>query len=105
METNSTVPRSIDPVSPEQLRIEWKDGVVTTYDARQLRLACPCAQCVEEWTGRQLLQPDRVAADISLRNTDLVGRYGVTFLWSDGHQSGIYTHDHLRSLCCNHDYH
>ncbi len=36
--------------------------------------------------------------DISLRNTDLVGRYALTFVWSDGHQTGIFSFDYLRQL-------
>jgi len=68
------------------------------YRARQLRLACPCAQCVEEWTGKKLLREEQVPRDISLRSTDLVGRYALTFVWSDGHQTGIFSFDYLRQL-------
>ena len=98
MPPNSIAPKSIEPVSPDELRIEWKDGAVSFYRARQLRLACPCAQCVEEWTGRKLLEEGQVSADISIRNTDLVGRYALTFVWSDGHQTGIFSFDYLRQL-------
>lgn len=39
-----------------------------------------------------------MSEDISLRNTDLVGRYALTFVWSDGHQTGIFSFDYLRQL-------
>ena len=98
MPPNSVDPRTIDPVSPAKLRIEWKDDAVSFYRARQLRLACPCAQCVEEWTGKKLLKEEQVPEDISLRNTELVGRYALNFVWSDGHQTGIFSFDYLRKL-------
>ena len=98
MTANSVGPKSIEPVSPDELRIEWKDRAVSFYRARQLRLACPCAKCVEEWTGKKLLREEQVAADISLRNTELVGRYALSFVWSDGHQTGIFSFDYLRKL-------
>ncbi|MFB3073931.1 MAG: gamma-butyrobetaine hydroxylase-like domain-containing protein [Candidatus Methylomirabilales bacterium] len=28
-----------------------------------------------------------------------VGRYALSFTWSDGHSTGIYSFDFLRSLC------
>jgi hypothetical protein len=28
-----------------------------------------------------------------------VGNYALSFAWSDGHQTGIYTFGHLRDLC------
>ncbi len=30
---------------------------------------------------------------------ELVGRYAVQIFWNDGHSTGIYTFDYLRSLC------
>ncbi len=98
MRTNSVDPKSVEPISPAEVKIEWKDGAVSFYQARQLRLACPCAQCVEEWTGKNLLKKEQVAKDINLRNTELVGRYALNFVWSDGHQTGIFSFDYLRKL-------
>lgn len=91
-------PKKIDPVSPLEVQIRWQDGVLSSYGARQLRLACPCAQCIEEWSGKALLVPATVAADIELRGLDLVGRYGLSFQWSDGHRTGIFTFELLRKL-------
>ena len=28
-----------------------------------------------------------------------VGNYAIRINWSDGHNSGIYSYDHLRSIC------
>jgi DUF971 family protein len=64
-----------------------------------LRLACPCAACVEEMTGRRLLQPGAVPADIRPQSLALVGAYGLRINWSDGHDTGIYTFELLQALC------
>ena len=92
------VPKNAHLTSPLTFRIEWKDGVVSDYAARDLRLACPCASCVDEGTGRPLLDPRTVKADILLLGAELVGRYGLTFMWSDGHKTGIFTWPRLREL-------
>ncbi len=77
----------------------WSDGHESVYDARYLRLNCSCAECVEEWTNRPLLDPVSVPADIRPEDHLLVGRYAVQLLWSDTHSTGIYPFDLLRALC------
>jgi ATP-binding protein involved in chromosome partitioning len=79
------------------LRVEWTSGAEPLeYPARELRLACPCAECVEEMTGRPLLDPATVPADVRPVQLALVGAYGLKVTWSDGHSTGIYTWDRLR---------
>jgi len=91
-------PKSINTTETDELEIVWKDDAVSRYSPRQLRLACPCAQCVEEWTGQRLLDPGTVSENILLLNTDLVGRYALTFKWSDFHETGIFSFEMLRKL-------
>ncbi len=91
-------PKKIDILDSDELQIVWQDEVVTRYTPRQLRLACPCAQCVEEWTGRKVLDPDSVAEDILLLNVDMVGRYALNFKWSDFHDTGIFTFELMREI-------
>ncbi|MBL8750889.1 MAG: DUF971 domain-containing protein [Planctomycetes bacterium] len=91
-------PKKADLVSPFTFRIEWKDGAVTDLGARSLRLACPCASCIEEGTGRPLLDPATVPPDILILGSELVGRYGLSFQWSDGHRTGIFAWPRLRNL-------
>jgi ATP-binding protein involved in chromosome partitioning len=93
-----SVPKAADLVSPFLLRIRWKDGAVTEHPARALRLACPCASCIEEGSGRPLLDPATVAQDILLLAVELVGRYALSFVWSDGHKTGIFAFPLLRRL-------
>lgn len=80
------------------LRIRWKDGETSEYPPRYLRLCCPCAGCVEEMTGRPLLDPARVPLDVHPREVRYVGEYALAFAWSDGHDTGIYPWSYLRDI-------
>ena len=92
-------PTEISQESNTQLRITWADGRVCNYDSPALRRACPCAQCVDEWTGERTLKPEAVSSEIEIGDLTIVGRYALNFVWSDGHQTGIYSFDYLRNLC------
>ncbi len=81
-----------------RLRIVWEDGAVHEHEPRSLRIACPCAGCVDELTGAALLLPERVPQDVYPLEIRYVGRYALTFVWSDGHRTGIYPWDLLRRL-------
>jgi DUF971 family protein len=82
------------------VEIQWEqDGHTGFFPARALRLACPCAGCVEEMTGKPLLDPVTVPADVRPLRLGLVGAYGLRVDWSDGHGTGIYTFAHLRAVC------
>jgi DUF971 family protein len=79
--------------------IEWTAEHRALYPARELRLACPCAGCVDEMSGRALLNPATVPADVRPVSLALVGAYGLGVQWSDGHGTGIYTFQRLLSVC------
>ena len=82
------------------LLIEWDAaGHQALYPAWELRLACPCAACVDEMSGRALLDATSVAADIRPMSVALVGAYGLGVQWSDGHGTGIYTFQRLLAAC------
>ena len=68
------------------------------YPSRMLRLACPCAACVDERTGAGRLDPASVPADVQPLRISGVGRYGIQIHWSDGHDTGIYPFRRLREL-------
>ena len=80
--------------------IEWDTaGHDAWFPAPALRLACPCAACIDEMSGRPLLDPARVADDIRPVSVALVGAYGIRIEWSDGHGTGIYTFQALLASC------
>ena len=82
------------------LLVEWDEGGhQALYPARALRLDCPCAECVEEMTGRPLLDPASVSLRTRPMSVELVGGYGIQIQWSDGHGAGIYPFERLRRAC------
>ena len=93
-----TIPADIRQDGPRSLAITWGDGHRSVYDVRDLRLACGCAVCVDEWTGEDRLDPGSVPEDVAPRSLEPVGRYAIQIDWSDGHQSGIYPFERLRGL-------
>ena len=77
----------------------WEDEHETVVPARELRLRCKCAQCVDEWTRQPILDPATVPASVVASGIEIVGNYGMTVQWSDGHFLGIYTFRDLREAC------
>ncbi len=83
---------------PRTLSILWEDGHRDDFDVRDLRLACHCALCIEEMSGRPLLDPKTIRSDVRPREIMSIGNYAIHFNWSDGHNSGIYSFNGLRAL-------
>lgn len=96
--TPATTPTAIGQKDARTLAITWADGATSALDVRRLRLACACAQCVDEWSGAGRLDPQTVPADIRPLRIETVGRYALQIEWSDGHSSGIYPFRRLRAL-------
>lgn len=80
-----------------RLRLTWADGHSAELDYDYLRGWCPCAGCQGHSGLRIVYQPPKKPVD--LQRIEPVGNYALSFLWSDGHGTGIYKFDYLRSLC------
>ena len=93
------VPLEIGRSGAADVKILWHDRHESVYPARALRLACPCAGCVDEVTGEKRLVDGSVPVDVHPLNIQVVGRYAVAIRWSDGHDTGIYTFERLRQQC------
>jgi DUF971 family protein len=95
-----STPARIEPTEDgARLRIVWEDGHVSEYEPRYLRVNCRCAGCIDERTGRPLLDAARVSGDIYPLAIRYVGQYALRFEWSDSHTTGIYPFELLRDLC------
>jgi DUF971 family protein len=85
-----------------ELAIKWEDGAESFISLEKLRRACPCAGCMGERDimGQLHKGPDRPLSPRSFQLTrlQLVGGYGVMPVWADGHSSGIFSFDYLKSL-------
>lgn len=94
-------PREIKQIDDSSLRIVWSDDRDCVFSAAELRRVCPCAQCVNEWTGERMLKPQGISDELEIKDVSVVGRYALNFRWSDGHETGIYSFRYLRELCEN----
>ncbi len=91
-------PTQIIEESDSQVSIKWSDDSETKYSAAELRRSCPCATCVNEWTGEKILRSESIADDLSFGHISIVGRYALNFHFSDGHDTGIFSFKYLRDL-------
>lgn len=93
----------IEPVqiieeSDREVSIKWSDDTETRFSAARLRRSCPCATCVNEWTGEKILKAESVPDDVSFSSISIVGRYALNFHFSDRHDTGIFSFQYLRQL-------
>ena len=88
------------------LFVDWNDGHSSNIDFGLLRAACPCATCRGGHENMKQ-EPDNGMFEMNLPESsmtrlgkvDMVGSYGLTIHWEDGHSYGIYTWLYLRALC------
>jgi DUF971 family protein len=92
-------PSIVKRVTPHQTDIEWNDGHNSSYPSWYLREQCPCAQCVEEFSGIRRIPEGSIPSTLERTDVQPVGNYALSFKWSDGHETGIYTFDFLRRIC------
>lgn len=88
--------------------IRWQDGHESVYGFDLLRKDCPCALCNDQRSKQSpsaslsltvLSGPVLKTGEIQVTEVKPVGRYAINFVWSDGHDSGIYSYTFLREAC------
>jgi len=84
-----------------RLTIEFSDGFSADYNLEHLRGYCPCAHC--QGHGGQMLEfnPLRWEKQIKISDVSQVGNYAICVAWEDGHSTGVYSFDLLRTLAEN----
>ncbi len=78
--------------------VRWHDGAEDRLGFEYLRNHCPCATCVDEWSGKRRSLTLLLPTSFAPAKLVPVGNYGVQIHWNDGHQTGIYSHYQLRRL-------
>lgn len=90
--------------------ITWADGHSSHYEFTYLREECPCATCNDLREKKQSLDSTVPTLSSSpalpmfkpkprAKAATQVGNYAIQISFSDGHSTGIYSYDHLRSIC------
>ena len=94
-------PVKISRRDAESLIIEWNDSTIKDYNFYKLRLSCPCATCVNEWTGVKIIDEKSVLKNVRPLRIFSIGRYALGIQWNDGHNSGIFSYEFLKNLELN----
>lgn len=81
-----------------KLKIVWSDGSETSFPFDFLRNRCPCALCVDEWTGERKHLILLLPSNFRPLAVEPVGNYAIQINWSDGHNSGIYSFRALKEM-------
>ena len=102
--------------------ITWSDGHSSHYEFAYLREQCPCAMCNDEREKKaerqrkdEQLKKENTAQTavpaldspllpmfkpkLSARSAHAVGNYALQIDFNDGHATGIYSFDFLRTIC------
>lgn len=95
----SPTPTLIEQRSLTEMNIAWNFGEVFSVPYLEIRFACPCAGCIDEHTGKRILDKSKIAQEIRPKAIHPVGRYAIQIIWSDGHETGIYHYDRLLNIC------
>jgi DUF971 family protein len=89
---------AIDIDRERAVTLTFDDGLVHSFPLTDLRQACPCASCRSRRDRGE--QVGASADDARLADADLVGAWGISFTWADGHSTGIYPWDSLHRWAC-----
>jgi DUF971 family protein len=100
----SVRPKSLRREGTDRLVIDWDDGHHSVYTWQHIRANCPCANCREEKLAppdpfRILSANELAAGPLMPTAMNPIGHYAYQIVWNDGHDTGIFTLEHLRELC------
>lgn len=83
------------------LELAYENGERYTLDFEYLRVYTPSAEARGHGPGQETLQTGK--RNVSIERIEPVGTYAVRFVFSDGHDSGLYSWDLLYNLGKHHD--
>ncbi len=109
MHSISTNPEEISVSrAKREVHVRWQDGHESVFGFDMLRKECPCALCNDQRSKQSMSNglsltvlsgPLLKSGEIQVAEVKPIGRYAINFVWSDGHDSGIYSYTFLREAC------
>jgi DUF971 family protein len=114
------MPEALDPrKKPADVKVQvstgagvdivWADGHCSHYDFAYLREQCPCATCDDQRRKKAAAPVQGSGGTASVlplykprpgaRAAKSMGNYALQIEFTDGHSTGIYSYDHLRTIC------
>src|SRR4051794_749388 len=83
------------------LEITFADGSVYRLPCEFLRVHSPSAEVRGHGPGQEVLQVGK--RDVNITAIEPVGAYGVRLIFTDGHDTGLYSWDYLLQIGLNQD--
>jgi DUF971 family protein len=83
------------------LEIVFDDGVQASLPAEYLRVYSPSAEVKGHSPDQAVLQVDK--ENVAINGIEPVGNYAVKLVFSDGHNTGLYTWNYLYELATMQD--
>lgn len=78
------------------LEVSFDDGLVARLPFEMLRVWSPSAEVQGHGPGQEVLQTGK--REVGITALEPIGHYGVKAVFSDGHDTGIYTWAYLYEL-------
>jgi len=100
---NSPIPTEIKLHQQSKfMEVAFNDGSRFNLPFEFLRVFSPSAEVRGHGPGQEVLQVGK--KNIDIKNIEPVGQYAVVLVFSDGHDSGIYSWDYLYDLGAKQDF-
>jgi DUF971 family protein len=87
--------------SKDALMLTYSDGQEYTLPAEYLRVYSPSAEVRGHGEGNETLQFGKRL--VTINALEKAGNYALQIVFSDGHDSGIYSWDYLQALAENYE--
>ena len=87
--------------SKDALILTYSDGQAYTLPAEYLRVYSPSAEVRGHGEGNETLQFGKRL--VTINALEKAGNYALQIVFSDGHDSGIYSWDYLQALAENYE--
>ena len=87
--------------SSNLLEIKFNNLTECMLSSEFLRVHSPSAEVRGHGSGQETLQVQK--ENVTIENIEPIGQYAIKLIFSDGHNTGIYTWDYLYELAATYD--